>query len=287
MQIFCYFCIMLRNYSYIILLLTVILSVNCSKSGNSSPTVSSVNGSDTATRIANQILQTDSFVSTAQSKSGLIDVYIDYPMGGPEKAVSSIREFIKSTLFEENVSSVSDDPSAIVEEYCRQRSTALQNTLEQMGLTKVSRNEVPEEGTEIKMLFATEKYATYEVYRYSYLTNGAHGEYSDYGVTFRLSDGRRLGNIIRKVDEELYSHILQGMKRYFKVSSDRELASICTVDLSLMPMPTFPAYLTKEGVCLHYSIYDICPFEYGDPKVTIPYEVCLPYLTEEARELVK
>ena len=277
----------MRIFSCLLLLSFVLLLSDC-KNTNDRAVKSGQDAAPPSLTAQEQPLRTDSFKYALKSEHGSCDVYIDYPTEGPPVIVSTLREFIKATLFEDAAPDLEgDDAQEMVRKYCMERQKNLAKTLEQMGIHHVSESDAPEEGIDIRMVCRGEKFVTYEVYRYSYLTNGAHGEYSDYGVTFRLRDGRRLGNIIRKVDEELYSHIIQGMKRYFKVSSDRELASICTVDLSLMPMPTFPAYLTKEGVCLHYSIYDICPFEYGDPKVTIPYEVCLPYLTEEARDLVK
>jgi hypothetical protein len=151
----------------------------------------------------------------------------------------------------------------------------------------VNEDNAPEEGIDIRLISVMPQFVTYEIYRYSYITHGAHGEYSDYGVTFRLSDGHRFSDdIISHVDEKLFAHIREGMKHYFGVHTDKELEALCTADLSLMPMPTFPPYLVRDGVRFHYSIYDICPFEQGDPMVTIPYEVALPYLTPSARELV-
>ena len=40
-------------------------------------------------------------------------------------------------------------------------------------------------------------------------------------------------------------------------------------------------------VLLHYSIYDVCGFDDGDPVITIPYSVIKPYLTKEAREMIE
>ena len=41
-----------------------------------------------------------------------------------------------------------------------------------------------------------------------------------------------------------------------------------------------------DGVRYHYSIYDICPFEEGDPAVTIPWAIARPYMTASAREMI-
>ena len=187
------------------------------------------------------------------------------------KAVSAIRDFIKSTLFEEGGMSHSDNPKTMVHEYCEESQQRQRKMLKQMGIEHVSEDNAPEEGIDIRAVCITPKFVTYEIYRYSYITHGAHGEYSDYGVTFRMKDGHRFSDdLLSRVDEGLYAHIREGMKHYFGVKTNEELEAICTADLSLHPMPTFPPYLVRDGVRFHYSIYDICPFEYGDPMVTIP-----------------
>ncbi len=230
----------------------------------------------------------DSFSFSTSSRHGTCDINMDFPVGGPENVVSAVREFIKSTLFENGGITYGDDPETLMHEYCKERMEMQGKMLEQMGIKQVNKDNAPEEGIDIKVVCITPKFVTYEIYRYSYITHGAHGEYSDYGVTFRIKDGHRFGDdIISQVDERLYSHIREGMKRYFGVKRDEELEEICTADLSLLPMPTFPPYLVRDGVRFHYSIYDLCPFEYGDPMITIPYEIVMPYLTEAAREMVE
>ena len=232
------------------------------------------------------VLQTDSFKYALKTPNGSCDVYIDYPKSGPKTAVESLRAFIRSTLFEDGGDTIADDPSEWVRQYCVIRQQHLKKTLSEMGLTQISETYAPEEGIDIRLTCQTDRMVTYEIYRYSYISHGAHGEYSDYGVTFRLSDGQRLSHILDHVDEALYAHIRVGLREYFGVSTDEALDKLCTADLSLLPMPTFPPYLMKDGVRLHFSIYDICAFDDGDPEVTIPYDIAWPYMTEEAREAV-
>lgn len=233
------------------------------------------------------VLQTDSFKYALKTASGSCEVYIDYPKNGPKDVVESLRTFIRSTLFENGSDTIADDPSEWVRQYCINRQRHLSKTLSEMGLQHVNEAYAPEEGVDIRLTCLTKQYATYEVYRYSYISHGAHGEYSDYGVTFRLSDGQRLDHILNKVDDTLYAHIKVGLREYFGVSTDEALDDICTADLSLMPMPTFPPYLMRDGVRLHYSIYDICAFDDGDPEVTIPYDIAWPYLTEAAKDCLR
>lgn len=239
--------------------------------------------------VVKEAFATDSLKYALDSLSCHSEVCIDYPTGGQKTAVDAIRAYIKTALFDETPPA-SDNPQEWVRTYCERSIKAQSQSMKQMGVGEVSQYDGPEEGVEIRKVWQNDRVVTYEVYRFSYFTDGAHGEYSEYGVTWRLSDGKRLdGHILneKEVDQRLYVHVREGLKDYFGVSSDNELKSICTVDLSLMPMPTFPPYLVADGVRFHYSIYDICDFDQGDPAFTIPYDVIWPYLTEEAREAIE
>lgn len=274
----------MRSLPYLFLVSLALLLIQCKNAHK--PALEEATASE-STVSGPSLLRTDSFKFALKSEHGSCDVYIDYPVEGPQVIVKTLRDFIKTTLFEHGTANIGDDPQEMVRRYCRDRQEALAKTLEQMGIDHISDTDAPEEGIDIRLTCRGEKFVTYEVYRYSYITHGAHGEYSDYGVTFRISDGHRFSNdILTRTDEQLFALIREGLKSYFEVSSDQQLEEICTTDLSLMPMPTFPPYLVADGVRFHYSIYDICPFDWGDPAFTIPYAVILPYLTEEAKEVI-
>ena len=274
----------MRQVFCIILLPVLLFTFGCG--GKQSSPVKDEGGT-AAVKEKSEALATDSFKYSLRSEHGTCDVFIDYPVSGPHEVVAALKAFVKSTLFEDGGETQSDDPQDLVRAYCADRQAHLAKTLEQMGISQVSRDNAPEEGIEIRKVCQTSRFITFEVYRYSYITHGAHGEYSEYGATFRIRDGHRFGNdLIEKMDETLYAHFLSGMREYFKVSSNEQVQSVCTVDLREMPLPTFPPYLVHNGVRYHYSIYDICPFDMGDPVVTIPYSVALPYMTKEGREMV-
>jgi hypothetical protein len=233
-------------------------------------------------------LTTDSFRYESENEYGSCEVYIDYPVSGPSKTVQSVRDFISSLLFEHHTTGVPTQPDEMVRYYCEERLSHFNKVLTQMQVGNIGRDEAPEEGIEIRLADMGARWCTFEVYRYSYLTGGAHGEYTEYGVSFRLSDGHRLtgAELLRPVDDGLYSYIKRGMREYFDVDTDEQLQAICHVDLHLRPMPTHSPYLTRKGMRFHYSIYDVCPFEWGDPSFTIPYEEIKPYLTGTALELI-
>ena len=275
----------------IIIITFAILAIGCSGNGNGrqaeADSIKNVTQTEPA-QPAPTVMTLDSFKYSKHSDNGTCEVFIDYPTDGPKEAVRAVRDFIKSPLFEDGGASRSDDPMQLVRDYCDDRQAHLAQTLNQMDIDNVGKDDAPEEGIDIRAVCVNEKFVTFEIYRFSYITHGAHGEYSDYGVTFRMSDGHRFGNdILRTIDEDLYAHIRAGMKRYFGVKSDAELQQICTTDLKLMPMPTFPPFLVRDGVRFHYSIYDVCDFDNGDPVITIPYSIIKPYLTKEAREMIE
>ncbi len=239
----------MRIFSCLLLLSFVLLLSDC-KNTNDRAVKSGQDAAPPSLTAQEQPLRTDSFKYALKSEHGSCDVYIDYPTEGPPVIVSTLREFIKATLFEDAAPDLEgDDAQEMVRKYCMERQKNLAKTLEQMGIHHVSESDAPEEGIDIRMVCRGEKFVTYEVYRYSFITHGAHGEYSDYGVTFRISDGHRFGDdLLAKTDEDLYAHIRAGLKSYFEIADDRQLEEICTADLSLMPMPTFPPYLVADGV---------------------------------------
>ena len=269
-----------KNTLFILLL--AILMTGCAKGARErqQPSADPPKGNITTT------LHTDSIIQLKRTPHGSCEARIDYPTSGPKALVDALRTFIRSTLFEDGGENIPNDPQEMARQYCEQQTAAQARQIEQMGLRTVGANEAPEEGTYIRLVCTAERFVTYEVYRYSYISQGAHGEYADYGVTFRTSDGKRMSYILNKVDEQLFAFIREGLRRYFNVRNDEDLDELCTVDLSLLPMPTFPPYLVSDGVRFHYSIYDLCKFEDGDPALTIPYEIAKPYMTQEARDLV-
>lgn len=270
---------MVSHHPLLLTLCACLLLASCRDSGKpSAPAIAKAG----ATRFV-----TDSIHLVEQGSHGLCEVYIDYPVSGPAEAVAAVREFVKSILFEDGGQSKPDDAGKLARAYCDECQEAHRKTLEQMGLGHVEVGEAPEEGVELRLVCNTPLFITYEVYRYSYITHGGHGEYSNYGVTFRLRDGHRFGDdIIATMDDELYSHILDGMRAYFGVKSDAAMQALCTADLKTRPLPTLPPCLVADGVRYHYSIYDICPFEEGDPAVTIPWAIARPYMTAAAREMI-
>ena len=149
-----------------------------------------------------------------------------------------------------------------------------------------------EEKTEIGKLAETDAYITYEVSAYLFL-GGAHGDNLYDGATFRKSDGRRMGwDAFVKTDEAGFKNLIKkGLKEYWEVKTDAELAENLMLEndggVDAIPLPRAAPLFTKEGVRLTYASYEIAPYAAGMPQFVVPYAELEPYLTPEAREMVK
>lgn len=154
---------------------------------------------------------------------------------------------------------------------------------------------------------STESYITLKCDQYFY-TGGAHPNNSLFFTTFDLQNGHRMGyNLIDTVTykAELYEFIKEGMKEYVAdmcpdefpdgVVSEAQLAEQLTwwADDSSGEMkvnvqfPTAEPSLTKNGVLFMYQAYEVAPYAFGRPGVTVPYEKIKPYMTPEGRKLIE
>ena len=147
------------------------------------------------------------------------------------------------------------------------------------------------EQTEIAQLAETTGYVTYEVSRYSF-AGGAHGVNGYDGMTFRKSDGRRMGwdAFVNTGDEGFQNLIKKGLKAFWEIGTDEEL----TANLMLedeeggddIPLPQAAPLFTKEGVKLTYQPYEIAAYALGMPSFVVPYAELAPYLSRAAREMI-
>ena len=165
---------------FLVILATMLLPC-CSRcqgdaDSSSSSGTSENPGSSDSSSLSQKLFATDSFKYSLTGKTGRCDVYFDYPVSGPQHLVASVKEWMRNTLFENDTAHVADDPMLLVRAYCGERQQVLSKTLEQMGISSVSKDDAPEEGMEIRLVCANDRFVTYEVYRYSYITHGAHGE---------------------------------------------------------------------------------------------------------------
>lgn len=132
-------------------------------------------------------------------------------------------------------------------------------------------------------------YITY-MYTSEVYTGGAHGSYYRSGMTFRKSDGRRIGwDILKKRYDSEFNELLKtGLKDFFEVKSDEELEGyLMGVDgLYSIPLPETPPVFTKEGVEFIYNQYEIAAYAAGSPSFTISYDDIDDYLMYSAKKML-
>lgn len=152
--------------------------------------------------------------------------------------------------------------------------SALYNDMKRDGMPNV-----PQLSSEIEITrgYENPKVVTYNFSRYEY-AGGAHGGAVGSGMTFRKSDGRRIGWEIFHT-AKMQRILRNGLKTYFEVGSDDALTDcLNTESLNDIPMPVTPPLFTEEGITVIYQQYEIAAYAAGMPSFTIPYG--------EARELL-
>ena len=239
-------------------------------SAEDSLTVRHSSGTTTATLPAAPFA-TDSARMKLTSPFGTAEVYIDYPTGN-DAASREAKSFIHNQLFGRKPFRASNHPDSLAKQYCEMILTGFEQSLEQLRIGEVSQDEAPEEGTELRLIYVSDQYITYESWHYSYFTGGGHGTYGTQGITIRRSDGKRMTRPVNDDDDELRRQMIRGLMAYFGVSDTASLAHYLTVPLELLPMPAHPPYLTADGLRFQYELYDICPLDDGAPAFTIPLD---------------
>lgn len=144
-----------------------------------------------------------------------------------------------------------------------------------------------EDKTEITKLAETDRFVTYEVSGYSY-AGGAHGSAGYSGMTFRKSDGQRMGwNAFVKTNDANFKNLVKkGLKKYWEIKTDAELAEqLLDVEINSIPLPGAAPLFTEKGVKFAYGQYEIAPYAAGMPQFVVPYDKLAPYMTPVAREL--
>ena len=147
--------------------------------------------------------------------------------------------------------------------------------------------DVPQLASEIQITrgYETPKLVTFNFSSYEY-GGGAHGGSVGSGMTFRKTDGRRIGwELFSTV--KMQSILRNGLKEYFEVKTDEELENSLSLEsIYNIPLPVTPPLFTEKGIVVIYQQYEIAAYAAGMPNFTIPYEEILPYLTPEAKRLI-
>lgn len=215
-----------------------------------------------------------------KDNSGEYKIVVDFPVSGNPILVHAIREYISESLgtsyageLENNKQGSYDgdlnDGQKMVDYYFDLKYKEFKSGHDMMaeGMT----GDIPTfaSETEIRFLYETDKFVTYEFKKYEDM-GGAHGGTVITGMTFRKSDGRR-------VDWDMFTKSMQdvikkGLKKYFEVNTDEELENCLSLEHTyLLPLPVNPPVFIKEGVSITYQQYEIAPYAAGLPSFILPY----------------
>lgn len=149
----------------------------------------------------------------------------------------------------------------------------------------------------------TRKYVTLEE-SYSLYTGGAHGAFIASGVTFRKSDGKRMGWDLFDMSKkaQIVALIKDELRGYFAFAegqppvSEEELMEQLqlwddpdTPENELeygIPLPASEPYVVRDGIAFVYQQYEIASYACGLPSGTLSFEKVRELLSEEGRALL-
>ena len=233
--------------------LAALILTSCNK--KQAATVSSADADSTTVVAPTEKSQTDKLTTKKIAKSlkndaGEFDLTIDFPEGGNATLVNAIREYISESLGstygggEEDTKQGSysgdlADGDKMADYYFDlkvKEFQAMYNEMKQDGMP-----EIPElaSSTKITKDYETDRVVTYLFNSYEN-GGGAHGGAVGSGMTFRKSDGRRVAWDMFS-SGKMQTVLRDGLKEYFEVKTDEELASNLTLtETYLLPMPVTP-----------------------------------------------
>ncbi len=261
-------------------------------------------------------LHTDSIGLVREDTMAIVKVSADWPVSGQQALVSSIRQYIceelayspnqegepEVKLYEDGRTAIETTMQKNYQELCAMKKEALDNGVGYGWILSYYRH--------ISKLEDNDRYVTYLTNGEGFL-GGAHGYATSTGVTFRKSDGKRLGyhteynkekEVFEIKDQTLFSNVTspklaallkEGVRSYFQefeqdVSTDDLLKDmLIDIDVNHIPLPNEPPYFTKDGLCFTYQQYEIAAYAMGMITFNIAYDKILPFLTADAAELVK
>lgn len=232
---------------------------------------------------------------TYESKTKIVDLKlsVDFPTSGNAVLTNAIAEYVSEALGNTLAGNTYAGDVANADSLLNHYGTAVKDSL------TAWHEGMPDDmqyvfTTTVKKAYETDSYVTLVTNNEQY-TGGAHGMTTESGMTFRKSDGRRLGleMFVNLQSDELHQLTKEGLKEYFKscgetVNTDKELKEMLFIDddVNFLPYPKQPPYLTTEGVTFEYQPYEIAPYAAGLPKFTIPFAKIRPYLTSTVQKMI-
>ena len=292
----------MKNYRFLMTMfsLAALTLTSCNK--KQAATTSSADADSTTVvapteKAQNDKLTTKKITKSLKNDAGEFDLTIDFPEGGNATLVNAIREYISESLgstygggedesLQGSYSGDLADGEKMATYYFDlnvKEFNGMYNDMKQDGMP-----EVPELASSIKI---TKDYETDKVVTFLYNSyengGGAHGGAVGSGMTFRKSDGRRIDwDLFTTV--KMQSIIRDGLKEYFEVKTDDELAGCLTLnDSYILPMPVTPPLFGKDGIIVTYQQYEIASYAAGMPSFVIPYKKAKDMMNNTGKKLIE
>ena len=292
----------MKNYRFLMTMfsLAALTLTSCNK--KQAATTSSADADSTTVvapteKAQNDKLTTKKIAKSLKNDAGEFDLTIDFPEGGNATLVNAIREYISESLgstygggedesLQGSYSGDLADGEKMATYYFDlkvKEFTGMYNDMKQDGMP-----EIPELASSIKI---TKDYETDKVVTFLYNSyengGGAHGGAVGSGMTFRKSDGRRIDwDLFTTV--KMQSTIRDGLKEYFEVKTDDELAGCLTLnDSFILPMPVTPPLFGKDGIIVTYQQYEIASYAAGMPSFVIPYKKAKDMMNNTGKKLIE
>ena len=232
-----------------------------------------------------------------KNATGEYKLIIDFPESDNEILANAIREYISESLGstygggeeESKMGSYSGD-LADGEQMAKYyfdlkvtEFTKMYNSMKNEGMP-----DVPQLASEIQITrgYETPKLVTFNFSSYEY-AGGAHGGSVGSGMTFRKTDGRRIGwELFSTV--KMQSILRNGLKEYFEVKTDEELENCLSLEsIYNIPLPVTPPLFTEKGIVVIYQQYEIAAYAAGMPSFTIPYKDARKMLNNTGKKLIE
>ena len=291
----------MKNYRFLttVLVMSAVVLTGCNK--KQAATAQTV-ATDTTTVAAPTVqtpaneLTTKIIAKSQKNQTGAYDLTIDFPVSGNATLVNAIREYISESLGSTYGGGEDDtkqgsysgdlaDGDKMADYYFDlkvKEFQAMYNEMKQVGMP-----EIPElaSSTKITKDYETDRVVTYLFSSYEN-AGGAHGGSVGSGMSFRKSDGRRIGWELFTATG-MQSVIRNGLKEYFEVKTDEELEGCLTLnDTFFIPMPVTPPLFGKDGIIVTYQQYEIAAYAAGMPSFTIPYDKAKGMMNQTGKNLL-
>ena len=248
-------------------------------------------GSDSIENANENIVSVETVKYEKSDSTAEVSILVQWPMEGNKALVDSLRHHI-ANLLESEI----DGPKAI-ETYGESLFESLSEDWHSVydEMEPEARMGAFSKTHDITVLAETDHYITYHYQTYMY-GGGAHGYTTEVGFTFRKSDGRQIPLLTETESPQLASLIKEGVRGFFsgeaeKPYTDEELLEFLFIEevsaLNHIPLPVNPPYLTKTGLVMLYTQYEIGPYSSGIISFEIPFDKIRPFLTTEAKALIE